>query len=184
MFASTNSFVTRFLVFAVVTFLLTWCAMPRAFGSDAAPPVADAPLTIEKLGEMLEAMGFEPKQITLKSGQVIHSVLIEDEGWKFVFEFSLSYDSSRVWIIAPLGTVDAASSFPQEFAVKLLEENFNIQPAAFTYVATAKKIDLIRILENKGVTATKVRSAIDQMQKTIKRTEVIWNPILWKDAKE
>jgi|GEM_PF-1460956 len=136
-------------------------------------------LTNESLAEMLDNMGYDYRTDTLASGGVIYTLNIASNEWRFPIEVSLSQSKSLVWLIVPLQTLPAAGAVPSESLVRLLQENWQINPHLFAIPKNSRQLYLQRPLENQNVTPAKLRAAIDAMADTVRSTAPLWDVSKW-----
>lgn len=136
-------------------------------------------LTNESLAEMLDNMGYDYRTDTLPSGGVIYTIRINANDWNFTIEVSLSQNNSLVWLIAPLHQLPPAGTVPGEAVVRLLQENWQINPHVFAIPKNSRLLYLQRALENQNLTPARFRTAIDLMTGTIRSTAAIWDISKW-----
>lgn len=154
------------------------------------PPPAKKPtgkvLTTDTLGEMLDAMGYDAKPITLDNGYQLFGVSAKQDTWTFYVEVSIPRAGNSIGFLAPLTQVGekTGGKLPAPAMKKMLEANWDLMPHAFVLHAKQQRVFLMRMMDNKDVTSAKLRAALEDMFGTIRRTNDIWNPDRWGAAEE
>jgi hypothetical protein len=132
----------------------------------------------QDLPRLLENMGFEPE--TVDEG--VYKVTIEQDSWTFYLRFSLSTDNrTRLWMTSSFGEIKEIDKVPPAPFIKLLETNDGIGPAHF-YITTsgeAKRLNVAKALDNRGITPAVLRREIDSFLGIIKSSVSQWDTSTW-----
>jgi len=126
-------------------------------------------LTNEGLKQMLTEMGYAPK--ALSKGFLI-SVKREDN-WTVNLQLVLSPNLTKIGFNANLGMVDEATVTTAQWA-ELLIANGDIDPSAFYFDRTQKKLYLHRSLDNRAVTPDFLRGQIENFVNNVTKTKDLW----------
>ena len=126
-------------------------------------------LTNEGLQQMLTNMGYAPK--ALKKGFLI---VAKQGTWTVNMQVVLSPNLTKLGFNANLGMVDETTVTAAQW-VELLIANGDIDPSAFYFDRTQKKLYLHRSLDNRAVTPEFLRGQIETFSGNIMKTEKLWS---------
>ena len=140
-----------------------------------APKSAGKTVTVEELGEMLYAMGYETKPVTNKEGKTTgYKITVRSATWSIQTTVEISPSGNSIWIsCTPKTGVD--ESAPPAAVLAVLEQNHQIFPAYVTYFPKTKSLWLAYRLLNTDVTAAALRVAIDDYAEAVKATLTAWD---------
>jgi hypothetical protein len=174
---------TSCLMAAIATLALGMTA-PALWAADAtqASPAKTA-LTMEDLAKKLADMGYDLKKINDTS----YEVVIQRDNWKIYLTILFSADKTRLWLVSNLADIEDISKVPADVLAKLLDGNATCSPSFFYYNTDAKRpafryLKIARPVDNRGITASVLRTEIDALFDTIKNTKPVWMPSAWKKA--
>jgi hypothetical protein len=139
-----------------------------------APKAEVGKLTNDQLREMLDDLGYEPQTIELKNGGKRYRVKLNRDGWNFSFDAELSTDRTVVWLSARLSRLPAAGQVRAEPLEKLLAMNTDLCPMHFL-VKSDRQLALDLPLEVIDLTPAELRTRIDGLLSTVKRTYPTWD---------
>ncbi|MEP6756258.1 MAG: hypothetical protein ABJA67_12210 [Chthonomonadales bacterium] len=134
-------------------------------GADAAQTLED-----ESLKTMLTNMGFEPKP--LSKGFLL---AIKQDTWTINMQVVLSPDKRKMGLNANLGKVDEPASITADKWLALLVSNGDIDPSAFYYDQTQKKLYLHRSFDNRAVTPAVLRKEVENFAANVRNTDKLWS---------
>lgn len=154
---------------AIALWLVTFFA-PSGHAQTSQAGTAPQALDDDALSAMLTGLGYEPKKLT-------HGFLIsaKKDDWTYYLQFVLSPDKTRLGMNANMGAVADPDAVTAAQWRGLLEQNIEIDPSSFNYDKTQKKLYLHRVLENRALTPSYVRTQIDNFCKNIHDTSDYWN---------
>jgi hypothetical protein len=131
------------------------------------------------LGAMLTSLGYEtgttaPGQFAIEMKQGIY---------KFHPSISLSSSGNKIWITEAIRVLTPADAINSELLLNLLKANSAIGPAQFYVdnVAAAGKAADWRLsygypIDNRGVSSTVLRAALDSFATSLEEQATIWDP--------
>jgi hypothetical protein len=125
-------------------------------------PKAEAALTDEALGVMLEQMGYEPKTQGDANG-TFYFINIEHNGWTLPYTVELSPNKKFVWTSISILTLPEGQQPTPEVLQKLMEQNDDLGPAKISYRKQSRKIMLSLPLLNRGVTPALFRDQLNSL---------------------
>jgi len=134
----------------------------------AVPASCTAALTNDCLFTTLTDMGLSPR--ALSKGYL---VTFKQDTWTINVQFVLSPNLSRLGLNANLGMVEGSQVTAAQWQA-LMEANGDIDPTAFYYDATQKKLYLHRTLENRYLTAAILREQLDTFSANMRSTAKLW----------
>jgi len=132
--------------------------------------IVSGQLDDEKLRQMLDAMGFEPK--ALSKGFLI---TIKRDAWTTYIQLVISKDQAKIGLNANLGVVENPDSITAAQWRALLGANRDIDPSSFYYDVDQKKLYIHRVMDNRAVTPAYLRIQIDNFVDNMKSTEALWS---------
>ena len=187
-----------FLVGAVTVVLTAWsflaipglnaaddAAAKKPLTSAKASPVTTKPgqLSEDQLGNLLRAMGLEPKKMESRYDFQFKAIHNKDE-WDLSMTAVLSQDGSSIWIMAWLDQLPkSAADVPRTALLRLLSDNDRLGNGKFfAYVATNRRFVIQRVLANEGVTTKVFRAWLDDLGASVVETFDHWSVAAWKAA--
>jgi hypothetical protein len=146
------------------------CPAPATAAPIQSSAVASGQLDDDKLRQMLDAMGFEPK--ALSKGFLI---TIKRDAWTTYIQLVISKDQAKIGLNANLGVVESPDSITAAQWRSVLAANRDIDPSSFYYDVDQKKLYIHRVMDNRAVTPAYLRTQIDNFVDNMKSTEALWS---------
>jgi hypothetical protein len=185
-----------FLVGAVTVVVTAWCflgipglnaadetTVKKSVVSAKNAPLATKPgqLNQEQLGNLLRAMGLEPKKMESRYDFQFKAIQNTDE-WDLSMTAVLSQDGSSIWIMAWLDQLPkSAADVPRTALLRLLSDNDRLGNGKFfAYVATNRRFVIQRVVANEGVTTKVFRAWLDDLGASVVETFDHWSVAAWK----
>jgi len=141
--------------------------------TDQDPPkqteVAGQTLTEDTLKSVLDNMGYEPRK--LSKGYLL---AIKQDTWTINMQVVLSPDGRKVGLNSNLGSVPDPATVQADQWMSLLIANGDIDPSAFYFDKTQKKLYLHRSFDNRAITPANLRKEIENFAGNVKQTENLW----------
>jgi hypothetical protein len=141
---------------------------PRVHSQSTAP-AAQGVLTDDGLRTMLDGMGYEPKP--LSKGFLI---AVKRGTWTLNTQLVISPNTERIGMNANLGIVENPDAITAAQWKALLVSNEDIDPSAFYFDATQKKLYLHRVMDNRGMTPAILRTQIENFCTNMMDTSELW----------
>ena len=151
-------------------------------GPTAAPaPLKPGQLNDDQLGNLLKAMGLQPKKIETRYDFQFKAVHNNEE-WDLSMTAVLSQDGSSIWLIAWLDQLPKSSAdVPRTALLRLLSDNDRLGNGKFfAYVATNRRFVLQRIVANEGVNTKVFRAWLDDLGDSVVGSFDHWSVASWK----
>lgn len=156
---------------------------PLTFEIQEAKPIpasqVGAPLSEESLQQMLENLGYEPKESTSDSGHKSYQITVVRGTWTIYVTFDLSTDKSYVWLSSFFGAVPNPDQTSPAPLFTLLAKNNDIWPSYFVYVPSSKGLWMYRPLANNGVKPATLRNTLETFMSNIQDTADDWDMSKW-----
>ena len=152
-----------------VTILTVFVKAQQPAGNEKAQAQTGETLNDESMKTMLGNMGYEPKN--LSKGFLL---AIKQDTWTINLQVVLSPDNRKIGLNANLGKVDDASTVTAEQWMNLLISNGDIDPSAFYYDKTQKKLYLHRSFDNRAIISAILRKEIENFASNVRATESLW----------
>jgi hypothetical protein len=152
-----------------ITFCCAIGFSPRVHSQASAPAAAPGVLADAGLRTMLDGMGYEPKP--LSKGFLI---AVKRGTWTLNIQIVISSNSERIGMNANLGLVENPDSITAAQWKALLVSNGDIDPSAFYFDASLKKLYLHRVMDNRGMTPAILRAQIENFCANMMDTEELW----------
>lgn len=133
------------------------------------PTPAAGGLTNDGLRQILTDMGYAPK--ALSKGFLI---VLKQGTWTVNMQLVLSPNRTKLGINSNLGMVDEATVTSAQW-LELLIANGDIDPSAFYFDRTQKKLYLHRSLDNRAITPEFLRGQIESFASNVLKTENLWS---------
>ncbi|MGV2334720.1 MAG UNVERIFIED_CONTAM: hypothetical protein LVR18_11605 [Planctomycetaceae bacterium] len=136
------------------------------------PPAAAAPqpgrLSEEQLGEMLAAVGLQPKK-TEQRYDFAFKMNYRGEEWKFSMSAVLSRNGESVWVMAWLDQIPQTSAeVPRTALLRLLAANDRLgEGKFFAYIPTNKRFVMQRVIPNRDLTNKKMMETLQDLASSV-----------------
>jgi hypothetical protein len=140
--------------------------------ADEVKPAAGSTAPLD-LPNMLEMLGFEPRQVASPSGGVAVEIRNVRGTRETVILLSLSTDGRRLQITAPLKQGIASSREASEAYLRLL--GYHYDNGLNVFALHGERLVLSRSLSTAGLTPATVRKAIDSIDGDLRATAVHWD---------
>lgn len=141
----------------------------------AAPPPPAAPrLTAANLGSNLLALGFIA---TFKDGA--HRIRVDEEG--YVYHVDVKVTPSGEWLVctAHLAPLPDLTKVPAAPLLSLLGANDQLLGIYFSYDRETAQIVLNAAAPVRGVEPAALKTILESLKSTVKKTEGLWDPSAW-----
>lgn len=135
----------------------------------------------EEVRSGLSGLGYEVEDGKTSDGRPIYSMTWKADGWTFALDASLTPDRKLVWLVMRLAKVDDPKKAPAEALFNILAENDRIAPMSYSWDAKTQTFFLNLALDARDCGPKTLRSGIDSMVESVKRTADWWDPSRWKD---
>ena len=130
-------------------------------------------VTIEELGEMLYAMGYETTAFNDKNGKLVgYDVTFPSDGYALYGTFLITSDG-RLWVFGSFALV-ADESTPPAVLLAMLGVNDQVQPAYLHYSAKTKKFMVMLPFANGNITPAVLRANTGVYLKAVKTALDTW----------
>lgn len=146
--------------------------------ADAAIPPGG--VSLDQLGELLTAIGLEPKKTDSRYDFIFK--LSKPEEWNLSMTTVLSNDNKTIWIMAWLDVLpSSAVDVPRSALLRLLADNDKLGNGQFfAYVSTNRRFVLQRVIPNNDITATSMKTCLKELGQTVINSYPHWNTQNWK----
>jgi len=145
----------------------------KAQDKDQDPPKQTEPagqtLSDDTLKTVLDNMGYEPKK--LSKGYLL---AIKQSTWTINMQVVLSPDNRKLGLNSNLGVVEDPASIQAAQWMNLLIANGDIDPSAFYFDKTQKKLYLHRSFDNRAITPAILKKEIENFAGNVQKTEDLW----------
>ncbi len=149
-----------------------------------APVKLPGQLSDQALGSMLKTMGLAPK----KSGNRYDfnfKALYRGQEWELSMSTVFSQNEHSIWVMAWLDELPrSAAEVPRTALLRLLTENDRMgRGKFFAYVAGNRRFVLQKIVRNENVRPSELRSALQDLGRTVVETYPHWSVSQWQGKK-
>lgn len=137
-------------------------------------------LTEESLGNLLDAMGLEPKKEE-KRYDFNFKAIYEGEEWELTMSAVLSENGQTVWVMAWLNELPkTAAEVPRTALLRLLAQNDRMGKGKFfAYIAGNRRFVLQRVVENQNMTTARFRELLEDLGGSVVETSPHWMVANW-----
>jgi hypothetical protein len=148
------------------------------------PPAATAAqpgrLSEEQLGEMLAAVGLQPKK-TEQRYDFAFKMSYRGEEWKFSMSAVLSRNGESVWVMAWLDQIPQTSAeVPRTALLRLLAANDRLgEGKFFAYIPTNKRFVMQRVIPNRDLTNKKMMEILRDLASSVADEYPTWSVANW-----
>ncbi|MEY3174614.1 MAG: hypothetical protein RLZZ436_2528 [Planctomycetota bacterium] len=152
-------------------------------------PAAAAPqpgrLTEEQLGEMLGAIGLQPKKSEQRY-DFAFKMSYRGEEWKFSMSAVLSRNGESVWVMAWLDQIPQTSAeVPRTALLRLLAANDRLgEGKFFAYIPTNKRFVMQRVIPNRDLTNKKLMETLQDLASSVADEYPTWSVSNWAPKSE
>lgn len=127
-------------------------------------------LSVAELKTMVENMGYTTKELSKDTGKF--EFTITKEGLDIPIAAEVSGSKRYVWLTVFLGDFGKLSD-QEARAVKMLKQNFKIQPSQF-YVTEKGNLMMAMPLDNRTINAAVLRRCTDKLSNDVSSTKELW----------
>ena len=140
-------------------------------------PQTAKPISHSDVERMLREAGYSPTANDVQGSEVAKyfDVADEREGYKFGVRLALSNDNARLWAHVTLANNLDVDQIPVTTYVQLLRHSLTYGPCQF--VLNENSLVLMTSLENSGITANSLKSAITSLETTTIATASTWGSL-------
>jgi hypothetical protein len=137
-------------------------------------------LTDESLGNLLDAMGLEPKKEE-KRYDFNFKALYEGEEWELTMSAVLSENGQSIWMMAWLDELPrSAADVPRTALLRLLAQNDRMGKGKFfAYIAGNRRFVLQRVVDNQNITTNSFREMLKDLGGSVVETYPHWSVANW-----
>lgn len=145
-------------------------------------PAANGQLTLEALGNLLEAMGL--KATKFESSYNFTFPFKADIEWNMTMSATMSTDELGIWITAYLSEMpQTAADVPRTALLKLLAQNDELGDGIFfAYISKVRKIVMERMIPNEDITSASFKESIRELATRVTETQSLWTVSEWKQS--
>jgi len=142
---------------------------------------SDGRLTETSLGQTLTEMGLKPSKID-KRYDFAFKAIYKGEEWKLSMSAVLSQNEETVWVMAWLDQIPSVEGdVPRMSLLRLLAANDRLGNGKFfAYIPTNKRFVLQRVVANKQLSGTALRSVLKDLGTTVIEEYPTWSVAGWK----
>ncbi|MBI3865955.1 MAG: type III secretion system chaperone [Planctomycetia bacterium] len=150
--------------------------------AEKAPAKRKGQLSLEALGNLLEAMGLKATKYE-SSFNFTFPFKAESE-WNMTMTATMSTDEMGIWITAYLSELPQTSAdVPRTALLRLLAQNDELGDGIFfAYIPKVRKIVLERMIANEGLTSASFKELIRELATRVTETQPLWTVSEWKAA--
>ena len=167
---------------AAVTAAAVLASANVASAQDAAPaPAAAGELSEESLGNVIAAMGLDPKKVQ-KRYDFNFKAVYKGEEWELSMSAVLSQNSKSLWVMAWLDPLPrSAADVPRTALLRLLAHNDRLGKGKFfAYIASNRRFVLQRVVANTDMSTANFRSVLNDLGVSVIQTYPHWSVANWK----
>jgi hypothetical protein len=147
-------------VVGLAALLLVLLVLPGFQGTDKLAPA--------QTGEMLSALGLEPKTTGTEAGKERYEIKITKDNLDIPVSVEHSASGSFVWLTVHLGAAPGGDR-----TMGLLKQNASSQPCHF-YVNKSDRLMMGLAVDNRGITNAILRERIDMLVGQVTGTKALW----------
>ena len=165
------------LVIALAAFATPWL---KAAG---ASPAKTGQLSEQSLGNLLAAMGLEPKKIEQRYDFKFKAIYQKEE-WDLSMTAVLSQDGSSVWVMAWLDELPrSAADVPRTALLRLLAQNDHMGKGKFfAYIASNRRFVLQRVVKNERISTAEFRDVLRDLGSAVVASFPQWSVANWRNS--
>ncbi len=178
----------RSTILALVASLFAFAVTARADDETPAPKKPTMPVktevakpagkkvTIDELGNMLDALGYNPTPTKDKEGNVDGYNLEYTSGtWTMRMYIDISKNKSEICVSGSIGTLSEGTELPLAAAMELLTENGMIYPATIYFLKKSQQFRVYQSYTNEKLTNGNLRTKLDAFAETLKQVATKFN---------
>jgi hypothetical protein len=135
-------------------------------------------LTDAKLKEMLEMLGYEPREEKIKD-EMLFDICITSDALKYYVTVQISPNKAKIWTTIRLADIKEEHLKMADRWVKLTQLNNAIGPCYFKYDEQYKGIYMTRVMDNRGVTTKLLRDHLERHIDRCVETKTHWMTDKW-----
>ena len=153
-----------------------------ASAQEPAPaPAAAGQLSEESLGNVIAAMGLDPKKVQ-KRYDFNFKAVYKGEEWELSMSAVLSQNANSLWVMAWLDPLPrSAADVPRTALLRLLAHNDRLGKGKFfAYIASNRRFVLQRVVPNQDMTTANFRNVLNDLGVSVIQTYPHWSVANWK----
>lgn len=153
-----------------------------ASAQESAPaPLQAGQLTEDSLGNLVAAMGLDPKKVQ-KRYDFNFKALYKGEEWELSMSTVLSQNGKSLWVMAWLDPLPrSATDVPRTALLRLLAHNDRLGKGKFfAYIASNRRFVLQRVIPNQGLNTAAFRGVLNDLGISVIQTYPHWSVANWK----
>jgi hypothetical protein len=142
----------------------------------------DSQLSVEALGNLLEAMGLKPNKFET-SFNFTFPFKAETE-WNMAMTATMSQDEQGIWITAWLAELpQSAADVPRTALLRLLAQNDELGGGIFfAYMPKVRKIVLECMIANEDIDSASFKECLRDLATRVSETQQFWDVAEWKKS--
>lgn len=171
--------------FAAIVFTLVLIASPLLQAAAQPAQTNSGQLTEASLGQMLDAMGLEPKKEKQRY-DFVSKALYDGEEWNLTMSTVLSQNGEWIWVMAWLDECPkAAADVPRTALLRLLAQNDRMGNGKFfAYIASNRRFVLQRVVKNEKMTTANFQKVLQDLGSSVIETYPYWQVSNWKSQSQ
>jgi len=135
-------------------------------------------ITNQELEALLRNMGFEVKTQTIDGGVSFHNIAFPRGTWNVPCAVFLSPNKQYVWVDCNLGKLRPITAESASDLLRVLEANWDVGPALFAVNKKYGTLYMQQSMENRDVTAARLRQVIDHVANETINKHTIWRNVV------
>ncbi len=141
-------------------------------------------LTEASLGNLLDAMGLEPKKEEQRY-DFSFKALYQGEEWDLTMSAVLSRNGESVWVMAWMDELPrSAADVPRTALLRLLADNDRLGKGKFfAYIASNRRFVMQRVVENRDMSTAAFRDVLKDLGASVVETYPHWSVANWTAKK-
>jgi len=176
----------KFMTAAAGAVSVAAVGLPMAKGADEPAPVArPGALTEETLGNLLGAIGLDPKKEKQRYDFAFKAIYNGEE-WVLSMSGVLSTNNQSLWIMAWLDELPrSAADVPRTALLRLLSDNDRLGKGRFfSYIASNRRFVLQRVVANENLDVPAVKGLLKDLGEAVVYSYPHWSVTNWKSGSE
>lgn len=153
-----------------------------ANAQETAPaPLQAGQLTEDTLGNLVAAMGLDPKKVQ-KRYDFNFKAIYQGEEWELSMSTVLSQNGKSLWVMAWLDPLPrSAADVPRTALLRLLAHNDRLGKGKFfAYIASNRRFVLQRVIPNEQLNSAAFRGVLNDLGISVIQTYPHWSVANWK----
>lgn len=167
---------------AISSIAATAASLPLVLVLCVGPPAAAETSQFDNaaLVEMLENLGYEPKENNYSTGNVFQTITGSVPGLDWTMSVSVNSNTNLLWAAMDFWPLDEGQKFPYDVLLEALERNFRLDTMRFIYLNRDRKLRLAGSLPTGDLKPIHLRKLIEEAVNEAAKTGHLWNPNNWR----